>query len=196
MIYDPNDWYWRADDGRVFASARQITVDETDADFIAFAEQQLPSSWPRDESGEQTYAELQRVLFPFRIAVDLKAYAFYLRDQVEHDGCPTTGITGMTEVRTDLNAQSLINRYHQAAAVNGAFTVPWVLEDRSTVLLDKAAIDLLFDQTSAFIAGTYTTYGDVIAQIDGGTITTIDQIDQAFGASLQRSRPVDIGWKS
>lgn len=195
-MFNPYDWYWRADDGRIFASARQITVDETDPDFIAFSELTAPTPWPRDENGQQTAAELQRVLFPYQIAVDLKAYAFYLRQQKEHDGCPVTGVAGMTEVRTDLNAQTLINRYHQVAANNAAFTAPWVLPDRSTVMLDQAAITALFDQTSAFIVGTYTTYNEVITGIDGGTITTIDQIDQAFGASLRRNGPPDIGWTS
>lgn len=195
-MFNPYDWYWRADDGRIFASARQITVDETDPDFIAFSELAAPTPWPRDENGQQTAAELQRVLFPYQIAVDLKAYAFYLRQQKEHDGCPVTGVAGMTEVRTDLNAQTLINRYHQVAANNAAFTAPWVLPDRSTVMLDQAAINALFDQTSAFIVGTYTTYNEVITGIDGGTITTIDQIDQAFGASLRRNSPPDIGWTS
>lgn len=195
-MFNPYDWYWRADDGRIFASARQITVDETDPDFIAFSELTAPTPWPRDENGQQTAAELQRVLFPYQIAVDLKAYAFYLRQQKEHDGCPVTGVAGMTEVRTDLNAQTLINRYHQVAANNAAFTAPWVLPDRSTVMLDQAAITALFDQTSAFIVGTYTTYNEVITGIDGGTITTIDQIDQAFGASLRRNSPPDIGWTS
>ncbi|WLB66021.1 DUF4376 domain-containing protein [Bradyrhizobium japonicum] len=195
-MFNPYAWYWRADDGRIFASARQITVDETDPDFIAFSQQTAPTPWPRDEAAEQTAAELQRVLFPYQIAVDLKAYAFYLRQQKEHDGCPVTGVTGMTEVRTDLNAQTLINRYHQVAASNAAFTAPWVLPDRSTVMLDQTAINALFDQTSAFIVGTYTTYNEVVTGIDGGSITTIDQIDQAFGASLQRNRPPDIGWTS
>ena len=85
---------------------------------------------------------------------------------------------------------------HDAAAADPSLTVPWVLPDRSTVTLLKVDIDKLFDQTSAFIVGTYTTYAAVISGIDGGTITTIDQIDQAFGASLRKTTPVDIGWRS
>jgi hypothetical protein len=185
--YDPTDWYWIADDGRIFASARQTLVLADDADYAEFVQMAMPSQWPRDEAGQQT---------AYRIAVDLKAYAFYLRDQVEHDRCPVTGVAGMTEVRTDLNAQTLINRYHQVAANNPAFTAAWVLPDRSTVTLDQAAINALFDQTTSFIAGTYGTYSATIGGIDGGTITTIDQIDQAFGASLRRNRPLDVGWNS
>ncbi|MEY9364775.1 hypothetical protein ABH994_007496 [Bradyrhizobium yuanmingense] len=195
-IYNPYDWYWRAEDGRIFASARQQIVDETDPDFVAFSEFAAPTPWPRDDDGNQTLAELQRVLFPYKVAVDLKAYAFYLRDQKEHDGCPITGVGGVTETRTDAYSQQLINRYQQAGTVDPPFTVAWVLPDRSTVTLSKADIDNLFNQTTAFIIGTYDTYSAVVSGIDGGTITTIEQIDQAFGTSLRRTSPVDIGWRS
>lgn len=195
-LYNPHDWYWRADDGRVFASARQQIVAEDDPDYLAFKELAAPTIWPRDEDGNQTLVELQRVLFPYKVAVDLKAYAFYLRDQKEHDGCSITGVAGLTETRTDAYTQQLISRYHEAAAANSAFSVPWVLHDRSTVTLLKGDIDNLFNQTTAFIVGTYETYSEVINGIDGGTIATIEQIDQAFGTSLRRTSPVDIGWRS
>ncbi|MGX1323249.1 hypothetical protein AB7M17_006702 [Bradyrhizobium sp. USDA 377] len=195
-LYNPHDWYWRADDGRVFASARQQIVAEDDADYLAFKEFAAPTTWPRDGDGNQTLAELQRVLFPYKVAVDLKAYAFYLRDQKEHDGCAITDVAGVTETRTDAYTQSLINRYQQAGAIDPPFTVAWVLPDRSAVTLSKADIDSLFTQITAFIIGTYDTYSQVVSGIDGGTITTIEQIDQAFGTSLRRTSPVDIGWRS
>ncbi|MBO4221940.1 DUF4376 domain-containing protein [Bradyrhizobium neotropicale] len=194
-MYNPFDWYWLADDGRIFASGREMLVPADDAAYVAFCEGNAPTPWPRDGDGNQTPAELQKVLFPYRLAVDLKAYAFMVRDQKEHDGCPITGVTGVTETRTDAYTQSLISRYREVATTNASFTVPWVLPDRSTVMLDKAAIDSMYDQGNAFIVGTYNTYGQVITGIDGGTITTSDQIDQAFGTSPRRSAPVDIGWK-
>lgn len=197
-VYNPYDWYWLADDGRLYSSTRQHSVPNTDPDYIAWQEanEAQPTAWPRDVDGNQTDAELQTVLFPYRIAVDLKAYAFMERDQKEHDGCSITGVAGVTEVRTDAYTQSLIDRYHQVVAGNPAFTVAWMLPDRSTVTLDQAAINAMFDQTTAFIAGTYNTYSSTISGIDGGTITTTEQIDQAFGTTLRRSTSVDIGWKT
>jgi hypothetical protein len=194
--YDPYVWYWLADDGRIFSGKVEALVPDTDSDYQTFLLGNVPTPWPRDDEGNQTLAELQRVLFPYRITVDLKAYAFAVRDQKEHDGCPITGVTGVIEVRTDPYTQNLISRYHEVAAINPSFTAAWVLPDRSTTSLDKAAIDSLFDQTLAFIVGTYSTYSQVVQDIDGGAITASDQIDAAFGTTLRRSAPVDIGWKS
>ena len=196
--YNPLDWYWLADDSRVFASARQAVVTDSDADYMAWLDAgNSPTPWPRDEAGEQTLAEMQRVMAPYVIAVDLKAYNFMMRDQKEHDGCSITGVSGITEIRTDDYTQKLVSRYHEAAASNPAFTMPWILPDRSTITLDKAAIDALFDQTTAFIVGTYNTYSQVTGGIDSGTITTIGEIDAAYGGgALRRGKTVDIGWQS
>jgi hypothetical protein len=194
--FNAYNWYWLADDGRLFSGAKASLISDTDADYVAWSEINMATPWPRDDEGNQTLAELQRVLLPYVIMVDLKAYAFLARDQKEHSGCPVS-VGPITEVRTDAYTQSLISRYHQAAAANEAFTVAWILPDRSTTTLDKAAIDSLFSQTTDFIAGTYNTYSQVIGDIDGGSINSSDQIDQAFeGIPLQRSKPVDIGWQS
>jgi hypothetical protein len=194
-MFNPFDHYWLADDGRVYSSKAQSLVPEVDPDW---ATGNAPTPWPRDMDGNQSDAELQRVMFPYRVAVDMKAYAFMLRDQKEHGGCAITDVAGIIEIRTDLYTQNLISRYHEAAAGNLSFSVPWVLPDRSTVTLDKAAIDKLFDQMTAFIVGTYTTYSQVIEDVDGGAITTSDQVDQAFESAplVQGTPPPDIGWKS
>ncbi|MCA1452119.1 DUF4376 domain-containing protein [Bradyrhizobium sp. BRP22] len=197
MMYDPYDWYWLADDGRLYSSAETTLVQSDDADYVAWTEAgNVATTWPRDDQGNQTAAELQRVLFPYKLAVDLKAYAFYVGEQKEADGCAITGVAGLTEIRSDANAQLLISRYHQAVASDPSFTVPWILPDRSTVTLTATEINSIYDQLTAFIVRNYRTYSDVIAGVDGGSITTTDQIDTAFGTTLRRSTPVDIGWKT
>jgi hypothetical protein len=194
--YDPFNWYWQADDGRLYSSAAQDLIQPDDAAYIEWSQRNLPTSWPRDDSGEQTPAELQQVLFSHRIAVDLKAYAFMLRDQKEHGGMPVTNVPGMTAVRTDPYTQELSSRYHSTASTNTDFTAMWVLPDRSTLRLNKAAIDALWAEMTAFVVGTFDTYATIISDIDGGTITTIAQIDAAFGTALARSKRADIGWQS
>jgi hypothetical protein len=73
--YDPANWYWKADDGRIFASARQIIVPDTDADYLVFIQRVAPTMWPRDTAGDQTDAALQEVLTPFNIFVTLQGRA-------------------------------------------------------------------------------------------------------------------------
>jgi hypothetical protein len=65
------DWYWKADDGRVYSSAQQAIVTEADESFVTFnGEGGTPTRWPVDESGEQTNAALQEVLTPYGLLVD------------------------------------------------------------------------------------------------------------------------------
>jgi hypothetical protein len=59
--YNIHDWYWLADDGRVFTSARRLTVDESDASYQAFIGGAMATPWPRDDAGNQTDAALQQV---------------------------------------------------------------------------------------------------------------------------------------
>ncbi|UGX90323.1 hypothetical protein G6321_00031300 [Bradyrhizobium barranii subsp. barranii] len=65
-IFNPFDWYWVADDGRVYSSKRQVVVvDTNDPTFVAWKlAEYVPTIWPRDLAGNQTDAALQDVLTP------------------------------------------------------------------------------------------------------------------------------------
>jgi hypothetical protein len=59
--YNIHDWYWLADDGRVFSSARRVTVDTSDQGYQTFIEGGMATPWPRDDRGDQTDKALQDV---------------------------------------------------------------------------------------------------------------------------------------
>lgn len=66
MTFNPANWFWLADDGRVFSSARQSVVGESDADFKAWLSAGFtPTRWPADASGEQSLTAMQDVLTPY-----------------------------------------------------------------------------------------------------------------------------------
>lgn len=66
-IYNPDDWYWRAEDDRIFSSKEGKEIAETDAAFTAWSEAGgIPTVWPRDDAGEQTQAALNDVLNAFK----------------------------------------------------------------------------------------------------------------------------------
>lgn len=68
--YNPRNWYWLADDGRLFSSARVAVVPQDNADYLAWLEGGWPATpWPRDEQGHQTNASLQAVLTPWSITI-------------------------------------------------------------------------------------------------------------------------------
>lgn len=65
-MFNPKDWYWLADDGRLFSSSRVSLVDKKDKAFVAwFDGSRNPTRWPEDDNGEQTYESLQEVLTPY-----------------------------------------------------------------------------------------------------------------------------------
>lgn len=71
-FYDPYDWYWKADDGRLYGSKRQTIVTEADADFVAWQGDEpkgQPQAWPRDEGGAQTTASMQAVMNAYGLTV-------------------------------------------------------------------------------------------------------------------------------
>ncbi|OVE88016.1 hypothetical protein B7W89_19025 [Agrobacterium tumefaciens] len=69
-MFLPNNWYWRADDGRLFSSARTSLIQDDDPEFLAWLEGGInPTRWPSDDDGEQTDAALQGVLTPYGLIV-------------------------------------------------------------------------------------------------------------------------------
>lgn len=64
-IYNPHDWYWLAEDGRLYSGARQVVVTVSDPAFMAWRDSGFaPTNWPRDLAGNQTDQALQEVLTP------------------------------------------------------------------------------------------------------------------------------------
>ncbi|MBE0560377.1 MAG: hypothetical protein IH622_06070 [Ochrobactrum anthropi] len=63
MNYDPKSWYWLADDGRLFSSAKGREVEPDHPDFIAWKDGgNAPTRWPESDDGVQTDAALDDVL--------------------------------------------------------------------------------------------------------------------------------------
>ena len=60
-LYNIMDWYWLADDGRIFSSAKRTTVSSNDPDYTNFIVNAMPTPWPRDDNGDQTDQALQDV---------------------------------------------------------------------------------------------------------------------------------------
>jgi hypothetical protein len=184
-IFNPYDWYWLADDSRVYSSYVQATLADPANDTRYqnwLTAGYVPTPWPRDDAGNQTNASIGLVLAPYQLALDLKYYARQLRDQVERSGFPVTGIAGMTAISSDDYSQNQIERFHEIAAVDASFNAAWVLMgDRSTVTLAKADIDNLYGQFVAFLKSNWDIYTSTVHGIDGGTITTRQQVDAAWG---------------
>jgi len=70
LCYTPTDWYWLADDGRLFSSARATLVPDDDPAYAGFVSTGgVATRWPEDDDGYQTDAALAWVLNPHGITV-------------------------------------------------------------------------------------------------------------------------------
>lgn len=70
----PFNWYWQADDGRVYSSAEQSLFTKSHQAFKDWlAGGNKPTQWPRDDNGAQTDAELSKVLKPYGLQIGTEA---------------------------------------------------------------------------------------------------------------------------
>ena len=66
MQYTPTNWYWIAENGRIYSSAKQAIITSNDDDFLKWqASGYLPTPWPKDAHGQQSDAALAEVIAPF-----------------------------------------------------------------------------------------------------------------------------------
>ena len=66
------DWYWKANDGRVYSSKRSALIYPYDSGYLAFvAKYGAASPWPIDAQGNQTNQALREVLSAYGIANSL-----------------------------------------------------------------------------------------------------------------------------
>ncbi|UHD45345.1 hypothetical protein LUX29_20510 [Aureimonas altamirensis] len=70
-VFTPTNWYWLAEDGRLFSSAVQAEVDADDAAYTEWSGNKRATAWPRDEEGNQTEAALQEVLATYGLAISM-----------------------------------------------------------------------------------------------------------------------------
>lgn len=62
-VGDAADWYFLAEDGRLFSSALWSIISPSHASYIAWlASGNTPTAWPKDVAGNQTIAAMQVAL--------------------------------------------------------------------------------------------------------------------------------------
>lgn len=178
IAFNPANWYWRADDGRVFASASQTITDDQDAGFKAWAAAGRPvTTWPRDAGGNQTTAALQGVLSDYGLFCDLKAYAAAVRYSKEVGGTTIGGVA----YPTDRETQAKLTAAALFAQVDNTQTFRWKLADGNfSDAMSGAQMLALAAAVGGFVNQCFAIEQSVGAQIDAGTINARAQVDAAF----------------
>lgn len=173
----PADWFWAADDGRIYASARQIVVRDDDEAFVAWREAGARATpWPRDAAGAQTDAALQAVLSPHGLWVDLAAYAADARWRREVGGVVVDGLA----VATDDRSKTMLIGARLAAMADPAWSTVWRASDGAAHPLDAAQMIALADAVSAHVNETFAIHARVAERIATGAVVTREHVDAEF----------------
>jgi hypothetical protein len=184
-MFNPNDWYWLADDGRLFSSKQSTLIATDDSDYVVWAELNVATPWPRDDAGEQTDASLQVVLAPYNLFANLTYYTPYRRWRKEQGGLTTS--FGMP-VKTDDRSQAKITGIYNAQQVQPLVVTDFHAADGTIHQLDAAQIGLLNKELLTHINNCFAVSSDVLAGIADGSITTREQVDAAFDAPMTQAR--------
>ncbi len=176
-LFDPSNWYWIADDGRIFSSARGYNVTADDDGYEAFvASVGAAPIWPRDTVGGQTEQSLDAALAPYGVGRTLIGYAAQKRWEKESGGLTVSGIP----IATDDRSKQMILGARIAADADAGFTTQWVGEDGSVYGLNAAQVIGISNAVLAHVQNCFAIFAEVSADIASGEITYREQIDAAF----------------
>jgi hypothetical protein len=200
-VFNAQFWFWdiatHTQDSNVYASDRNIYVDPSDAGYQKwqaaygpatsigsevevwnFMKDLLPA-WLFDGTTFSQPAEGQYT------TTQLHAYQMLTRYNTEQSGITLT--SGMP-IMTDDRSQGKINGAWIAATGDSKFTTQWHAADGNFYPMDATAVISMSTQLQAFIDTCFNTSDTVAAGIDNGSITTLAQIDNAFGGIATRKK--------
>lgn len=180
--YDARDWYWRREDGSLFSSARIESVADSDPDFLAWAEDGTPvSQYPRDEAGNESVAELQRVLDAYDLHASLAAYQAKVRYGAEIRGVTVevggepVPVSTRREDRDGLG-QTMLAILGGLRADGASFKFADGVSRPATNAEMQVAIATAFGHVQA----AFDTETTVLADIAAGTIATKAEVEAAY----------------
>lgn len=108
----------------------------------------------------------------------LQEYAAAKRWEKEVGGIAVNGLT----VATDDRSKTMISGARVAAMANPDFTTAWKGSGGEFVPLDASAVVAISDAVLAHVSNCFAIEAQVLADIEAGAITTVEQIDAAFVA--------------
>jgi len=162
MAFNPYNWYWLADDGRIFSSLQQAQVPDTDQGYNDFCQANTPTRWPADDAGAQTDASLQAALDPHQtIFANNMYYSANQRWLSENLGITVTGVAsapGGMPLLTDDRSKNLVGLCQSIAIADATFPTTWVAADWNNYALTNAEIKSMAQQLYQHINDCFITY--------------------------------------
>lgn len=178
--FTPENWYWYREDGALFSSARIALVADNDEAFLEWASAGgVPSAFPRNEYGEESVAELQRVLDAYDLFASLEAYAAHVRYGHETGGITVAG----SRIATDRGSQGLINSAFNLVNAAPGLVINFKGAD-GFVSLPKDTLIYIAIEVGKHVQMCFSVEGVVVDAIKAGVITTMVEVREAFEAAL------------
>jgi hypothetical protein len=180
-----NDWYWLADDGRLWHSGRQAIVPTSDqayADWIAVG--WVATIWPRDTAGNQTDPALQAVVGQYGLFVTSEMVARGQLDQAIDAGftsAPTASAPSGFPVMTAQYNRTEINIATNRAQLDNQYSTIWFGADGVGYAVTNAEIKtVLATGLSDHMQACYDAYNSAIGGLKSGKITKREQVIELF----------------
>ncbi|SCD23648.1 DUF4376 domain-containing protein [Brucella inopinata] len=108
--------------------------------------------------------------------IDLPAYAAQKRWETEVGGIEINGLT----VATDDRSKTMISGARVAAQNDPQFSTQWKAADGTFTTINAAAVIAISDAMLAHVSNCFAIEARVLADIEAGTISTVEEIDAAF----------------
>lgn len=185
----PFSWFWIASDGRIYSASAQTIYAPGDPGYPSVqAAAGNPggqnSPWPLDDQGQQTDAALAAVLGQYGLSDNVKdalvAYAGIKQSSLAMGGytknVASSGAPLNVQIDTDTQGQANLMGAVQLAAVNPQQAFNWV-QASGIIALNATQILAMGVAVGVFFQNSYTVYGQLLGEIEAGTVTTKDQID-------------------
>jgi hypothetical protein len=180
MIFSPiifSNWYWivGGDQANVYSSARVMTVPVDDPDYVAW---QTAGGVPSAANSMDDVIAVCATNYPRGTLVSYNADARYRHAT---GGLIVTSISPVPFVSDPVARNSLANANEYVKQTPGS-TINFKLSDGSFVVLDGNALSKATVAMATFVQNCFTCESNNLTAINGGSITTLQQIDDAFAA--------------
>lgn len=192
MNYTPQNWYWLADDGRLYSSLEKQTISPENPIFLEWKQSGgIPTRWPVDENNVQTDAPLADVLAAHGLAMTAAHAKTMLKMQIDA-AAETVRLKYITAgTGQAMTYQRKVDEAKQAIAETNPKPADYPLLSAS-IGIDGANLKAV----AAVILGMDAAWAQIGAQIERIRLTAKQDIDATEDEAAARSVIAAIVWPS
>lgn len=191
-MYNPVNWYWIIGGSKTdaYSSKSNTLVDVSDQGYTeflaAYAPNQIATEAELAEVLKNTVVQIPKWMWDAPSFIQpavgeydkgqLAAYAADAQFRKTTGGAVINGLPFATDPATMMT----LNSAHMIDKQSNAFS--WKLPDGSFITLDQNGVKALQACIVGFLQSCFACEDAVLAAIEAGTTTTLEQIDEAFAA--------------